>query len=234
MKSQQNIGLIVPLNLVEDGQTVGENTYRRLRADILFARLRPGQKLKLDALKKAYGTSVSTLREILARLAAEGFVLAEGQRGFEVMPVSADGLRQVAELRLLLECHAIEQSFAAGDMEWEGAVVSAHHKLAHMEKRIMAADQSATELWKRHDGEFHRALISACGSALLMKAHATVYDQYLRYQMIALVYRGQLACNEHKGLLDCALRRDAPGARKILAIHINECVEYALKLGTLR
>lgn len=233
MKPQHIAGLIVPLQQLGDGQTVGENTYRRLRADIVFARLRPGQKLRLDALKSAYGTSVSTLREILARLSAEGFVLAEGQRGFEVMPVSAAGLRDVAALRLLLECHAIEQSFAAGDVEWEGAIVSAHHKLAQMEKRVMAGDQSATEAWKRHDGEFHRALISACGSRALMQMHANVYDQYLRYQMVALVFRGEIARTEHKQLLDCALRRDALAARKILVTHINECVAYALNLGTI-
>lgn len=233
MKLHPDSAPIIPLSPANDGLTVGENTYRRLRSDIIFARLKPGQKLKLDALKTAYGASVSTLREILARLSAEGFVLAEGQRGFEVMTVSVAGLRDVAEMRLLLECHAIQHSFASGDVDWEGEVVSAHHKLAQMEKRILAGDQTATELWKRHDGEFHRALISACGSSALMKAHVNVYDHYLRYQMVALVFRGEIARNEHSQLLDCALRRDADTARKILTVHINECVDYALKLGTL-
>jgi DNA-binding GntR family transcriptional regulator len=49
-------------------ETVAESSYRRIRADIIFGRLLPGQKLKLDSLKDAYGTSVSTLREILNRL----------------------------------------------------------------------------------------------------------------------------------------------------------------------
>ena len=70
---------------------------------------------------------------ILNRLTSEGLVLAEGQRGFEVAPVSAANLKELAALRMLLEGHALEQSFAAGDMEWEGRVVAAHHKLARME-----------------------------------------------------------------------------------------------------
>ena len=69
-------------------------------------------------------------REILNRLASEGLVLAEGQSGFEVSPVSIANLKEIAALRMLLEGHALEQSFAAGDIEWEGRVVAAHHKLA--------------------------------------------------------------------------------------------------------
>ena len=79
-----------------------------IRADIVLGRLRPGTKLKLEGLKESYGVSVSTLREILSRLTSEGFVLAEGRRGFEVAPVSVDNLRELAELRLLLEGHAME------------------------------------------------------------------------------------------------------------------------------
>ena len=91
-------------------------------------------------MKAEYGVGIGTLREILSRLAAEGFVLAEGQRGFEVPPVTAQNLRELAELRLLLESHALAQSFAAGDMEWEGRVVAAHHKLEVIERRMLAGE----------------------------------------------------------------------------------------------
>ena len=120
---------------VADGLPVGETAYRRIRSDIVFGRLCPGQKLTLDRMKEAYDASVSTLREILNRLSSEGLIVAEGARGFEVMPISPDNLRQVASMRLLLERHALKEWFDAGDMEWEGRVVAAFHKLALMEKK---------------------------------------------------------------------------------------------------
>src|SRR5215208_2698694 len=123
-----------------DLDSVGEKTWRRIRADIVFGKLAPGEKLKLDRLKEDYGASVGTLRELLARLASEGLVVAEGQRGFEVASVSAENLREIAALRLLLEAHALEQSFRAGDMDWEGRVVSAYHKLSAIEKRLLASE----------------------------------------------------------------------------------------------
>lgn len=217
-----------------DGETVGEAAWRHIRADILAGRLAPERKLKLDALRELYGVSVSTLREVLNRLATEGLVVAEGQRGFVVTPVSVENLREIAELRLLLECQALEDSFRAGDVEWEGRVVAAYHKLAAMEARMEKGDRSALDLWKRYDWEFHQSLISACGSKVLMQLHGAAFDKYLRYQMIALSFRGDIAADEHRSMLDCALRRDATEAQRFLTQHLEGGMQHALATGTIQ
>jgi len=216
------------VSLLATAETAGEKAYRRIRNDILFGRLPPAQKLKLEGLKEAYGVSISTLRELLNRLTSEGLIVAKSARGFEVAAVSPQNLKELANLRQLLECHALQQSFAAGDMEWEGRVVAAHHKLAQMEKRMLAGDRSAPETLKRYDWEFHHALLSACGSKVLLDAHSAVYDKYLRYLMIAVVFRGEIAAREHRQLLDCALNRDAAMAQAVLIKHIQDCVSYTL------
>jgi DNA-binding GntR family transcriptional regulator len=214
-------------------ETIGESAYARIRGDIISGRLAPAQRLRLDKLRQSYGASVSTLREILSRLSSEGLVLAEGQRGFEVSPVSVENLKEIADLRLLLENRALEDSFAAGDVEWEGRVVAAHHKLATMERRMGQGDRSQVDIWKRYDWEFHQALISACGSRVLMETHAAVFDKYLRYQLIALSFRGDIAATEHKVLHDCALARDAATAREVLSRHVEGGVAHALATGSI-
>ena len=213
--------------------SVGDSAYRRIRSDIVFGRLPPGKKLKLDTLKADYGASVSTLRETLNRLSSERLVVAEGQKGFEVAPVSAANLREVAALRQFLECRALEQSFRAGDMEWEGRVVAAHHRLSRMEERMAQGDTSCTENWKQYDWQFHQALISACGSKMLIDTHAAVFDKYLRYQMLALGYRGDIAAREHAVLLECAVNRDVARACEVLRRHVSGGVEHALAAGTI-
>lgn len=218
---------------VEEISAVGDDGYRRIRSDIVFGKLQPGQKLKLDGMKEAYSVSVSTLREILSRLVAEGFVVAEGKRGFEVAPVSIDNLKELAQLRLLLETHAMQISFANADVEWEGRVVSAHHKLASTEK-LMDSGIGEPEQWKRYDGEFHQALISNCGSRVLMETHARAFDMYFRYQMVAFAYRGGEPATQHKALLQCALRRDAKKAEAVLKEHVNNCVAHAIATKSLR
>jgi DNA-binding GntR family transcriptional regulator len=214
--------------------SISDRAYDRIRSDIVFGRLSPGARLRLDRLAQNYGASVSTLREILSRLSSEGLVLAEGQRGFQVMPVSPAGFEDVAAMRLLLETYALPSSFAAGDLEWESRVVAAHHKLAFMERRMMAGDREGTELWKRYDREFHQSLIEACGSQTLLDLYGRIFDQYLRYQMVAVVFRGEIAAEEHRILLDCALARDSDRACEMLTRHVNGCVAHTLDSGALR
>lgn len=215
-------------------ESVGDATYRRVRIDILFGRLAPGQRLRLERMKNAYGASISTLRELLNRLASEGLVTAEGLRGFEVTPISAADLREVAEMRLLLECHAQRASFETGDLEWEGRVVAGHYKLSLLEKHMASGDTSQTELWKRYDREFHHALISACDSTALLEAHASIYDKYLRYQMVAIVFRGEIAVREHRKLLEAALARDWQAAEATLIAHVEGCVKDTLAAGKVK
>jgi DNA-binding GntR family transcriptional regulator len=207
--------------------SAGEQAYERIRADIVFGRLRPGERLTLERLRHVYGVGISTLREIFSRLTPEGLVTAEGQRGFQVAACSAEDLREIAELRLLIEKTALLQSFQAGDMEWEGRVVAAHHKLGRMETSLLAGDASQTQSWKRYDWEFHQALVSACGSKALLELHARIYDRYLRYQMVFVIFRGRVAADEHRDLLDCALRRDVETAHAVLDRHIHGCLEFA-------
>jgi DNA-binding GntR family transcriptional regulator len=213
--------------------TIADRAYDRIRSDIIFARLVPGTRLRLEPMAETYGASVSTLREILSRLSSEGLVVAEGQRGFQVAPVSAEGFRDVAAMRLLLESYAIPLSFSAGDLEWEGRVVAAHHKLAALERRMLSGDQTEAETWKKYDRQFHQTLIDACGSQVLLDLFSRVFDQYLRYQMVAVVFRGSIAAEEHRRLLDFALLRDAERACEALAEHINECVTCTLEGGRL-
>ena len=213
--------------------SIGERAYVQIRSDILFGRLAPGQKLRLEVLKSDYQTSISTLRELLNRLTSEGLITAERHRGFEVAPVSIENMGEVAAMRLLLECHALTRSFAVGDTEWEGRVVAAHHKLSRLEQSLIAGKHADAETWKRYDWEFHRALISGCGSAALLDTHAGIYDKYLRYQMIAVIFRGEVAAIEHRQLLECAFKRDAAKACKILKKHIESCVDYTVSSGRL-
>jgi len=213
--------------------SVGDVTYTRVRDDILQGRLAPDQKLKLDQIKSSYTVSVSTLRETLNRLASEGFVVAEGQKGFRVAPVSETNLREIADLRLLLEGHAMTLSFAAGDLEWEGRIVAAHHKLHAMEQRMLKGGGEEIPGWKHFDRDFHAALISACGSETLMHAHADIGDKYLRYQMLALTFRGEISMDEHQEMLHLALDRDAEAAKRLLATHIQGGVDHAVRAGHL-
>lgn len=215
----------------EDGlsaPTLAEATHARLRSDILTGALRPGERLKLEALRDRYDVSVNTLRETLSRLVSEGLVANQGQRGFMVVAASLADLRDITEMRKLLECRAVRLSVEHADLEWESRVVAAYHKLSRIEE-VVEQDPghwgTRLELYNR---QFHNALISACGSRWLMTFHGVMYDQSLRYRMLAFRVRDfprEQSRAEHRALLDAALARDAERLAAIVAAHITKGAE---------
>jgi len=213
--------------------SVGEATFIAIRNDIIHGVLRPGDKLTLERLKQRYAVGVGTLREVLTRLASESFVVAEGQKGFEVAPASEADLRELGALRLLLESHALGLSLARGDLEWEGRVVAAHHKLSAIEKRLLAGESNRTPEWILYDRSFHESLISACGSRSLMALHTSVFDRFVRYHMLAGSFRGKPVADDHLALLKAALARDEKTAQRLLDAHVNKGIEHVVASGTL-
>lgn len=204
--------------------TIGDVVYERIRDDILSGELHPGMKLKLEQLKRKYDVSINTLRETLVRLASEGLVEAEGQKGFRVVPISLVDLLEIAELRQVLECHAVRQSIEKGDLKWEGRVVAAHHMLARCERQMMEDSAAHSAEWQKLDREFHIALMSACQSRWIMRVYRQIHDQYLRYQYLALKsigFRGEVLLDEHQALRDHVLNRDVDAATDLLAKHIQ-------------
>ena len=213
--------------------SIGEVTFRTIRSDIIHGVLRPGDKLTLDRLRQHYEVSVGTLREVLTRLASEAFVVAEGQKGFAVAPASEADLRELGALRLLLEDHALALSLATGDLEWEGRVVAAHHKLAAIEKRLLAGESNRTPEWIRYDRSFHEQLISACGSRSLMAMHTSVFDRFVRYHMLVGSFRGKPVADDHLALLEAALARDGKTAQRLLDAHVNKGIEHVVRSGAI-
>ena len=209
--------------------TISAITYDLIKRDIIFTKLKPSAKLKLDNLKNNYNASLSTIRETLNRLASEGFVKAEEQRGFFVNSFSNDDLKEIANLRVLLECHAIKLSISKGDTNWEGNLVASHHKLHLLENEMQKDPKKNKEEWKKFDWEFHLALVSNCGSQNLLNLHSILYDKYIRYQMAVIEYRGKEGEEEHRKIFEAALDRDSDQAAKTLETHITKGLGHTLK-----
>lgn len=210
------------------GGTLTEIIQDRIRQDIILGALQPAAKLRLEQLSRAYGASVGTLRESLSRLAADGLVVAEGQRGFAVLPVSSEDLREITEMRQLLECHALRQSIANADLDWEARVVGAYHKLSKVEAQVEERPDEFGDVWERYNEEFHAALISNSASRWLTLFHKAMYDHSKRYRMLSLKTRPfprSQSAQEHRQLLDAALERDADRAVDVLARHILKGAE---------
>ena len=207
--------------------SVTENIFKKIKYDIVFGNLKPNQKLKLNSLQKEYNVSISILREVLNRLCGDGFIIYKVQKGFFVSPISKKDLYEIADLRIILETHALEISIKNKDYEWEAELLGAYHKLNHAENELEKNNLNAKSLWTQYDAEFHQMLIKKCNSLNLIRIHEVIFDKYLRYQLLILKYRGKDSIKEHKNLLHYSLTSNIQKAQNTLRNHIKKGVEYA-------
>ena len=199
-----------------------------IKSDIITGALRQGKELKLDALKVQYSASVSTLRETLNRLASDGFVESPEQRGFLFRTMPNEDLIELFNLRVLLECAALKASLAFGDEDWAEKLVSAHHKLAMIFKKIMDGEVVPPERRLHYDWEFHFALVRACNSRHMIAVFQNVYEKYIGYQLVLRNYRWAKALEEHQLIFEAALARDAEVATDLLKSHLRKSLSFSL------
>ncbi|MDD2815576.1 MAG: FCD domain-containing protein [Thiotrichaceae bacterium] len=205
----------------EAPRTLVEGAYLQVRRDIIEGRLVPGEKLRVEHLKDRYGIGAGTLREALALLLSDALVIAEGQRGFHVAPISVRDLKDITHMRVLLETHALRQSIAKGDDEWEAGVVAAFHKLSNTEERL--GHISNVREWEQRNRAFHESLIAACDSRWECYMIGILYRQSERYRHLAIVSKAvpRNVHNEHTKIFEAALKRDAETASHALEQHIR-------------
>ncbi len=194
-----------------------------MREDVVHGKFLPGDKLRIEFLKQTYDVGATPLREALYRLSADGFVQAQGQRGFRVAEMSLDELRDITNLRVVLEGMALTQSVENSDDAWESRVVAAFH---HLTKAENQKDPDIQE-WEVRNREFHLALVSCCHSPWLMRFHEILYDQHKRYRNIARIDRSarRNVHDEHTAICEAALAKDIDALCKANEQHIRRTAE---------
>ena len=110
-----------------------------------------------------YAVGAGTLREALQLLVTDALVVAQGQRGFRVAPISLDDFGDITRTRVLLETVACRQSIECGDDAWEAAnVVARSHMLSRAEQaKLDQGAEGSREEWELRNRAFHEVLISA-------------------------------------------------------------------------
>ncbi len=202
-------------------KTLTEEAYTRLRHDIIQGVFPPGARLGIEALRRAYALGATPLREALSRLGAEGFAVAEGQRGFRVADISARELNELTELRIVIEGLALRESLQRADDAWESQVVAAFHHLQKVERQA----EPDPVLWEARNNDFHLALIGRCESRWLLRLYELLYDQHRRYRVVARAERGDRDIHaEHVAMLEAALARDIDALLAAHEAHIRNTV----------
>jgi GntR family transcriptional regulator, carbon starvation induced regulator len=217
----------------EFGKTLAVDITHRLRQDIVSCRLKPGEALKFDALRSAFGASFTTLREALTSLSADGLVVAEEQRGFRVAPVTTEDLIDVTHARVLIEIELLRRSIAQGGDDWEIAVISTLHRLGRIEERLSSRHTEDPE-WKIAHRQFHEAVVSGGRSPTLLTIRASLFERAERYRNLSSMFRPQTRdkAGEHRAIMQAAIGRDTKQAVSLIERHIRSTSDNVVKYAS--
>jgi DNA-binding GntR family transcriptional regulator len=187
-----------------------------LRRAILSGELQPGEKLLGEKLAEQWGVSPTPLRESFQRLAGEGLVVIEPQRGARVAPIDAAAAVEVYELRLLLDPAALRSSMEAGadDAAYTANVDEAYRRLVARHRSVMSF----------HDAHraFHLSLVAACPNSMLLRQVTQLLDHSQRYHVVSMgSHRAGDPGEEHRALAEAVGRGDTSGAVRTLTAHLQ-------------
>jgi len=189
--------------------TLVARAYEALRQRILDNVYPPGHQALEGALADELGVSRTPLREALIRLQDEGLVEVVPRHGMRVLPVSAEGMRELYEVVTALESSAAEQ--VARRRPSAAELRPLEQATRDMAKALRASDLVA---WARADERFHRSLLELCGNRLLVQAVLGYWDRAHRARMFTLRLRPApvKSTREHAQLLARIRAGDARGA----------------------
>jgi len=194
-----------------------DSAYSHLKQLILTSRLEPGEELREAALTESTGFGRSPVREALRRLVQEGFVDVRPRQGYRVSVVTLAGVRDLFEMRLLLEPAAVELAAArASDEE-----LADLHTLAH--ETYVDGDRASYERFLQRNREFHVRIARVAGNERLARTLQGLLEEMQRLFFVSL--RGDDTAaelmHEHHELHDALRARDPVRARQIVVDQIE-------------
>ena len=196
--------------------TRAEEAYRRIKAAIFDFVLLPGEGFTESDLAQRLDMSRTPVREALFRLELEGYVKVAFRSGWSVAPFDFHKLEELYDLRVVLECTAVDRLCAAEPMPDLG-LLKATWLVPEKERKSDTAEVAAL------DEAFHATLVSAAGNLEMARVHADVTDGIRIVRRLDFTQPPRISAtyDEHAKILKAILARRADAAKLMLRTHIE-------------
>jgi DNA-binding GntR family transcriptional regulator len=189
---------------------------QQLRSAILRGELLPGEQVVISTLADQLGVSATPLREALRNLASEGLVELQPHGSARVATVNINEAVDLYEMRLALEPMALERSVGKSDDAYRARLQVAWDNMTQPAKPSLEMHM-----------EFHRELLSACGSAWMLRIVNMLSDRTTLMMVIGLQSPppNYDIATSHREMFDKAMSGDAAGASDELSQQLKSTLE---------
>lgn len=197
-----------------------DQAYRRLRQLLILQEIPANERIRESVWAEKLGVNRMALREAFARLEAEGLIERGPKTGYIVPKLSAEDLREVHEVRFILEAGAIDLIVAAGG--------NLRRKLAPLRKVCDEMQRLAKMRYvfasNECDRRFHELLIETAGNPRLARLYHRAPLPMIRGSVLSdesFLENDRETLTEHLAILDAIYKGDAAGARQMLRTHLS-------------
>jgi DNA-binding GntR family transcriptional regulator len=199
------------------GASLSDQVYEAIKQMIFDFELMPGVRFSEAELTDRLNVSRTPLRQALQRLENQGFVHVLPKMGWYVAPIDFDVMDELYDLRVLIECHAVEHlvqdpatpSLQALEQIWR---VPIGQRLTDG-KRVGLLDES-----------FHSTLVIAAGNREMMRVHQDVTDRIRLIRRLDFTKEDRISAtyDEHAAILKAVMSRRQSEAVRLLKAHIEQ------------
>ena len=220
-----------PLTTVFDRGSRRQAIVQSLLADVFAGRLSAGQHLGTQELAERFGVSHTPVREALIAVAGTGIIDLLPNRGAVVRQVSAKDVREVCQVRRVLECEAVR--CACGRIELK-TLENLASELKRLEDRPDRSDPKYIERARALDSKLHDTIAAACNNEFLRQELSRLKILFRAFRDVSWAYARsrndyrRLAgeAGEHLAIVEALLAGDPKAAARAMSRHIRAGVKY--------
>jgi DNA-binding GntR family transcriptional regulator len=181
--------------------------YRDIRRSIIMGHRQPGERLDVDCLAAQYDTSVTPVRDALQVLSHDGLVAIKPRSGYFVASITLKELRDMLELRRILELAAIERAALRVTPEQIKELRGVH-------AGYTGDDDESYDRYTDENRRFHYLLARITGNDELAETLGRLLDRLARFMVLR--HAGKSQEITHARIVDALERHDIEAARKTL------------------
>jgi DNA-binding GntR family transcriptional regulator len=208
-----------------------DKAYLEIRQGIIRGRYLPGSHLTAEDLAKNSGLSRTPVREAMRRLHAEGLIVVIPYRGAFVTRIEENEIRNIYDLRVVLESYAAE---AAAERRTPEQL----EKLKALADSMCAlvANDAGSHLEEIADlnNEFHKLIVAASHNSRLSTALTSVMEVPLALRTFRRYDNAELkrSAFQHLEIVSALEAGDPAWAKSVMTSHILSAANTLLKVST--
>ena len=201
--------------------------YEIMKKRIMNNSLKPGEPLSESILSKELKISKTPIREAFQQLEKEGFVENIPGKGSFVTRISIQDIREIFEIRQILECEVIKR---VARMRDSGRLETIRKKFESSEN---GAGDHPKNTFKAGD-QIHSFIFETLGNSRLTEIYRRLLEHIERMRLYFFNQprqdRAGQSFKEHLEILDALAAQDPQMAERAMRTHLENSVEYLKKI----